>query len=369
MDLPVPGRPPELDSVTIHREGGRRYVDCFCGKRILRSIVPHLKKEHVGLWEDWSEDFVKLRGLGYPLKKIMRLFKAADGNLLFSWTVIERTIWHNVESGKSAYRPPSKKRVSSWQPDSFLSETTTVWDFPHRGNWAVHSGDYHGNWPPQIPRNLINRYTQFGDIVVDAFTGGGTTLVEAWILGRRSFGLDLSRMSIQTVKSRLREMEDLATGDDRILLDPQCRPVPLEGSALQLGSTLRGHDVRAGDVKLICAHPPYLDSVAYTIDNPDDLSRINDPQLFTAKIGTFAKGALSLLSPEGVLALLIGDVRKNGETVPLGLKTLESLLSAGFGLHEVVVKTQHQDRSTEFYVHHLGGRLQLAHEYLFILGK
>lgn len=29
-------------------------------------------------------------------------------------------------------------------------ETTTVWSFPDRGNWATHKGDYRGNFAPQI---------------------------------------------------------------------------------------------------------------------------------------------------------------------------------------------------------------------------
>ena len=40
------------------------------------------------------------------------------------------------------------------------TETTTVWSFPKRGDWATHKPTYRGNWAPQIPRNLILKYTQ-----------------------------------------------------------------------------------------------------------------------------------------------------------------------------------------------------------------
>lgn len=41
-----------------------------------------------------------------------------------------------------------------------------------------HSNVYHGNFVPQIPQQFIKRFTDIGDVVVDAFCGSGTTLIE-----------------------------------------------------------------------------------------------------------------------------------------------------------------------------------------------
>lgn len=247
-------RPLELDGITVEYEEHRRTVRCFCGQRIPRSIVPHLKAEHPVMWDKWTEYFVLLRGQGYPLKRIMRLFKAGDGKLLFSWTVIERAIRNQVETGKLTYLPPPKSIIKCWNPDDFKLQTTTVWDFPHRGDWSVHMGDYRGNWPPQIPRDLIERYTHRGELVIDAFVGGGTTLIESWILGRRSIGLDISQIAIQTTNARLREMEEYAKKDNSISLDPACRPKVIKGNALELSNILAKNGIIPGEVKLICAH-------------------------------------------------------------------------------------------------------------------
>jgi hypothetical protein len=70
-------------------------------------------------------------------------------------------------------------------PSTFTPETTTVWSFPDRGDWATHVGNYRGNWSPYIPRNLILRYTQPGELVLDQMMGSGTTLVECKLLGGR----------------------------------------------------------------------------------------------------------------------------------------------------------------------------------------
>jgi len=72
-----------------------------------------------------------------------------------------------------------------YKPDDFILEDTTIWSFNQRGNWATHKGDYRGNCSPQIPRNLILKYTKEGDIVLDTFCGSGTTMIETKLLNRK----------------------------------------------------------------------------------------------------------------------------------------------------------------------------------------
>ncbi|HEY8743027.1 MAG TPA: DNA methyltransferase, partial [Chloroflexota bacterium] len=94
--------------------------------------------------------------------------------------------------------------VRRWAPQHFRLEPTTLWSFPERGSWAGHEGSYRGNWSPYIPRNLILRYTQPGELVLDPFVGGGTTAVEAKLLGRRCLALDRNLAAIARSRERLR---------------------------------------------------------------------------------------------------------------------------------------------------------------------
>ncbi len=360
-------RPRQLKKVRVEYKDDARFVTCFCGTKVTRSIVPHLKKKHSRLWKTWIHKFIELRGDGLPLKRIMRVFRAGSGQLLFSWTVVEREIRKVVESGEAEYVPPPVTKVSRWKPKDFQLEKTTLWDFPRRGDWAVHRGDYRGNWPPEIPRNLILKYTDPGDVVVDSFVGGGTTLIEAWLLGRKSVGLDVSRMAIQTCNTRLAEMRRLAKKDPRASLDEGITPKIVHGDALSASKILPQHGVEAGSVALWCAHPPYLDSLRYTGGNGADLSGVGDPDLFVAKMRVFAGEVSSMLAPDGVLAVLIGDVPKRGKTIFLGKRTLDCLLEEGFELNDVIIKSQHRDRSSEFYFGKKRPGLLMAHEYLFVM--
>jgi hypothetical protein len=100
-----------------------------------------------------------------------------------SFGTLEQIITEAYGANISVLKRP--KRIKRWQPTDFREETTTVWSFKRRGNWATHNGRYRGNWSPYIPRNVILKYSRPGDIVLDYFAGGGTTAVEAKLLGRR----------------------------------------------------------------------------------------------------------------------------------------------------------------------------------------
>jgi DNA modification methylase len=363
-------RPQELDQIIVeYAPNGSRQVHCFCGQVVNASIVPHLKNDHPETWSLWVSVFITLRELGWSLKQVMRLFAAANGTLLFSWTVVERAVRREVETGRAQYRPPQKKRITMWEPENFSLETTTIWDFPSRGTWNVHVGDYRGNWPPQVPRNLISRYTKPGDLVIDAFTGGGTTLIEALLLGRRSIGLDISNLAIQTTMARIAELNAQAEAQGRDVAPEHIQPKVVCASALVLASVLKQHGIDLGTISLICAHPPYLNSLEYTQAHPDDLATVDDPATFYSRISDFSLQAYSALAPGGICAVLIGDVRRHGQIEPLGFNTLQAFLDHGFTLENLVIKTQHRDRSSEFYKGKENGALLMAHEYLLILRK
>ncbi|MCG3255677.1 MAG: site-specific DNA-methyltransferase, partial [Candidatus Heimdallarchaeota archaeon] len=102
----------------------------------------------------------------------------------------------------------SKLETSTNQQDTneFELEATTIWSFPNRGKWATHKGDYRGNFAPQIPRNVIERYSKQGDLVLDPMVGSGTTIIEAKLTGRNSIGIDINKKPLEIAKERISQI-------------------------------------------------------------------------------------------------------------------------------------------------------------------
>lgn len=50
---------------------------------------------------------------------------------------------------------------------------------------------YPAKFIPQIPRFCLESFSEVGDDVLDPFMGSGTTLLESYILGRNSYGIDI----------------------------------------------------------------------------------------------------------------------------------------------------------------------------------
>ena len=65
---------------------------------------------------------------------------------------------------------------------------------------------YPGRFASQLPAALIGLLSEPGDLVLDPFSGSGTTLVEAQRLGRRSIGIDLNPISCVTARAKLLPM-------------------------------------------------------------------------------------------------------------------------------------------------------------------
>ncbi len=61
---------------------------------------------------------------------------------------------------------------------------------------------YPARFSPLFVRTAIRAFTQPGDIVMDPFMGGATTIVEASALGRRAVGLDISALSLFLAKAK-----------------------------------------------------------------------------------------------------------------------------------------------------------------------
>ena len=237
------------------------------------------------------------------------------------------------------------------QPNNFKLESTTIWSFPDRGSWATHSGNYRGNWTPYVPRNLILRYSQPGDWILDQFIGSGTTLVEAKLLNRNAIGVDINPQSVSISEKNIQFESDSLS---KIFIR--------EGDATKLDF------VKNEKIDLICTHPPYADIIQYSESIEGDISHLKTEE-FLREMDKVAKESFRVLKNGKICAVMMGDIRKNGKVVPLSFRTMESFINVGFQLKEIIIKEQHNCKSTSYWEGRNNKFLLLAHEYIFVLEK
>lgn len=65
---------------------------------------------------------------------------------------------------------------------------------------------------PQVPRFCIGRYSKPGDTILDPFMGSGTTLLEALLLGRDAYGIDIHPLAKLIAKVKITPLNDESLG-------------------------------------------------------------------------------------------------------------------------------------------------------------
>lgn len=246
------------------------------------------------------------------------------------------------------------KKIVKWEPEDFELEMTTHWSFPKRGDWATHDAKWRGNWSPYIPRNILLRYSEENDLVLDQFAGGGTTLVEAKLLNRNIIGVDVNETALARCREKINFEHSGANG--KVYL--------YKGDARTLDF------IKDSSIDLICTHPPYADIIKYSEDIEADLSHLKVKDFLIA-MRDVAVESYRVLKKDKFCAVLMGDTRQKGHMIPMSFEVMKLFQSAGFKLKELVIKEQHNCKATGYWKTNSVkyNFLLIAHEYLFIFRK
>ncbi len=242
--------------------------------------------------------------------------------------------------------------------------TDSLWLFDSRDRSGAHLNWYHGNFVPQIPRQLMLRYTRKGDWVLDPFLGSGTTLIEARRLGRNAIGIELNGKVAKSAE----ELIHLEVNKYGI-----SAPV-ITGDSLEVdyNNLLSAYSARS--VQLAILHPPYADIIKFS-DNPKDLSNSGTTEDFLQKMGSLIGKITGVLDNGRYLAIVIGDKYAGGKWVPLGFLTMQEALKHGLDLKSIIVKNFDEtrgkagQRSLWRYRALQGSYYIFKHEYIFIFRK
>ncbi|MDR1725296.1 MAG: site-specific DNA-methyltransferase [Bacteroidales bacterium] len=193
--------------------------------------------------------------------------------------------------------------------------TDSLWIIGERDKSGKHSNVYHGNFIPQIPNQLIRRYTKENDVVLDVFMGSGTTLFECEKLNRQFIGFDINENIIKYVKGQMLDSKTAYQINECDVVNEQNFNTAMQTSLSNL---------QKKNVQFVIAHPPYMDIVKFT-DKAEDLSLISDLTSFVNKFVQVMNNALCYLDNKKYFGIVIGDVYKNSEVIPLAFYVLDAI--------------------------------------------
>ncbi len=242
--------------------------------------------------------------------------------------------------------------------------TDSLWILPKRDSSGDHSAWYWGNFVPQIPHQLLLRYTKKGEWVLDPFAGSGTTLLECQRLGRNGFGVELNRRVADKTRSILQE----ASPSDSV----KTAIVSADSTTLDFRSALRSYGT--GSVQLAILHPPYHDIIRFS-NNRRDLSNAASVEQFIHLFGQVVDNVVQVLDSKRYMVVVIGDKYTKREWIPLGFKLMEEVLRKGLLLKSIVIKNfdhttgKRKQESLWRYRALVGGFYVFKHEYIFVFQK
>jgi len=244
-------------------------------------------------------------------------------------------LFKEFESVKPSGNGKKSKAVVEEKPPF---ETTTLWDYPKQSYGKTPKGDnkFQGVTPAFIIWNLVQRYTQPGDLVVDPMAGSGTTVDVCKEEGRKVIGYDLFPRHPEVIKN-------------------DARNIPLE----------------AETVDMVFIDSPYGDNVKYS-DDPESIGAISaEEELFYDELEKVANEIWRVLKPGKVMGWLIGDQWVKRKFTPVGFKLYERLLKR-FETVDIICVTRRSQSSNTRVWHYRAQKFNFflrGFKYLFIMRK
>jgi DNA modification methylase len=184
-----------------------------------------------------------------------------------------------------------RERINTWigsidiDEEIPVLEATTFWDFPKQSYGLIPKGDnkYAGVTPALIIYNMVWRYTEPGDLVVDPMCGSGTTIDVCRAEKRRAIGYDITPVRPDIIQNDARE-------------------IPLANDS----------------VDMVFIDSPYGDNVRYS-DHPDNIGNISsESEKFYDELEKVMSESHRILKEGKVLGWLIGDQWVKQKFTPVG---------------------------------------------------
>lgn len=225
----------------------------------------------------------------------------------------------------------------------WMRNQVAIWEFSYEKRDIRDKNIHPAVFPVALPAKCIELFTHKGELVLDPFSGIGTTLLAAKDLDRNAVGFDLSQKYTDFTKKRLAQSPLFSTSKQIAICDDALNiPEYLEENSVSLVVTsppyanmlnrARKNKSMRGDTRV----NEHYKKVQQYSNNPRDLGTM-EPKKFADSIGDIYAKILTLLKPRGHCVINITDLWWNNKRFPLHIYVVEALEKVGYELRNTII--------------------------------
>lgn len=201
--------------------------------------------------------------------------------------------------------------------------------------------------PIALAKRTVELFTHKGELVLDPFSGIGTTLIACMDLERNSIGFDINPQYCEVAKQRVSSSDQKSEAQQLVVCD-DARNIPAylseESASLvftsppyaNLLNRPRSNKSRRGEQR---QNKQYLKIEQYSQDQRD--LGILGFQEYSEQMEEIFRGLAHILKPRAHVVINVPDMwwktEKHGERIPLHIYIHNALLKAGYELRNTII--------------------------------
>lgn len=259
---------------------------------------------------------------------------------------------------------PSRRRGNRLDGKRWIQNSISVW-----GDIRRTAEELRLKHPAMFPSQLVERLIDSflppeGNVVLDPFSGSGSTVYTAAQMGLQGIGMELSPEYVALGQQRLREL-----------------PGKTQSKIHQVPASQLLRYAPANSVDLCVTSPPYWNilnqkrtadfkDVRHYGNLPEDLGTIADYDEFLDALTTIFRQVLIALKPRAYCCIVVMDLRKRDKFYPFHSDLARRLQDVGYLFDDLIIWNRQSEYNN---LRPLGYpsvfRINKVHEYVLLMQK
>ena len=268
--------------------------------------------------------------------------------------------------------PSFDKRANELSGKEWLQNSISVWNDIRKSREEKRLG-HPAMFPSELAKRLIECFTSDRQrMILDPFTGVGSTLIAAKELNKDAIGIELSQEFADIAINRVNNTQQQLTLFDELETDINV--------CVADSRNLCQH-VSPNSIDMVITSPPYWDILiekrplypkegANYGDTEDDLGKIRDYDKFLGELHKVFSQVYQVMKPQAYCCIIVMDIRKKDRLYPLHMDISLFMQDIGYLLDDMIIWDRSQDYN---YLYTLGYpsrfRINRIHEFILIFRK